>query len=1030
MLSFLRKQFLLAAFVGAVTFITGVFSVASAQAAIFSLSPAAQTFRQECDSVVNMLIDTQGQMSNAADAVVLFNPNEIEIQEVQEGSLYEMYPGNQIDTSAGRILMTGFSVLHPYNSTGAASTVFGSIIFRSKPGVTSTTLRFDFTPGASRDSNVASLESDDLLTGVTNGSYTFELGSCVDDTVPAYAYIVIPNPGTRNVPLDSNVVIHLRDNMAGVDLSTVVITINGVEYHIGDPGVTVMGDAFYYIIMIDPPEDFLDGVPVHVSVDASDLVGNVMNTYEYSFNEQGLQGEQTPPPSAEPPPSLPPTTPSCGNGIVESGEQCEPPGSLVCDTSCQVLVDVCIPPTETEQALQQDVVSRTIDAVYTGLAESDTVGWFVVQMNDLLNNTGLVQIPEEAGGVHLVSVDVETLACHDRLAQTPDIQRLAFPYEPPPDFEIIDGPFQLDCDPGPYQTTLSLPDNFSDVRAVKCVGGECEDVLVTVTDQITCQQDEIIRQGVKLAEIQRVEVTPVDRSDLENSFRSFSDRYHVAPLGEPSGRSYSVDFFPGGFDGYIHPSLKVLSAPIVVTRSGPLLENQEERVLLSLPYSKDVHIPDAGVQMFILDPSSKVWFLLGESVNRTDRLVLEQEIDYQRFVDDQGRIVLATMGIVQRDPGKSYFEKVYDPLSGDRAAVVLIHGLNSDPGIWDPFISDIRDTRQPWQVWTFGYPFNDKIATSAKEFAYQLEAHADEYDVLYLVAHSLGGLITQEALDYAYRENAITPGRFSFLEKTRKLIMIGTPNDKVETKGVLLQLYNYMLSTGNISLFGLEDTSTQELLMDRPQIPQVPGIEYFSIAGDREFQVDLGITSVGAGMFLNLGGKNDGIVSIASAQHVGGAYLDQQCKNFWELGADHVGLIVEAPTRKVIGQLISQDIGQYLENVALLGHQQYFSLAEASCTRDDRYILIGKSLDERKVADTTGCLCGNGFCGFDEDAVTCPLDCATFFRAENYGYFFWPLLLVLLIIILSVLWRIYKRIRRHYGEKAEKKRLEKKGRRK
>ncbi|MBY0277574.1 hypothetical protein K2Z84_19750 [Candidatus Binatia bacterium] len=33
--------------------------------------------------------------------------------------------------------------------------------------------------------------------------------------------------------------------------------------------------------------------------------------------------------------------PSCGNGVVEAGEQCEPPGTATCDASCQTIAPVC-----------------------------------------------------------------------------------------------------------------------------------------------------------------------------------------------------------------------------------------------------------------------------------------------------------------------------------------------------------------------------------------------------------------------------------------------------------------------------------------------------------------------------------------------------------------------------------------------------------------------------------------------------------------------------------------------------------------
>ena len=45
----------------------------------------------------------------------------------------------------------------------------------------------------------------------------------------------------------------------------------------------------------------------------------------------------TPTPSPQPPQPPAPTTPVCGNNIVETGEQCEPPNTPTCDASCQTI---------------------------------------------------------------------------------------------------------------------------------------------------------------------------------------------------------------------------------------------------------------------------------------------------------------------------------------------------------------------------------------------------------------------------------------------------------------------------------------------------------------------------------------------------------------------------------------------------------------------------------------------------------------------------------------------------------------------
>ncbi|NIT57900.1 MAG: hypothetical protein GWN00_17230, partial [Aliifodinibius sp.] len=186
----------------------GIFGIA--QAAEFSIEPAAKEYRQECTYGVNIMLDTEGVLSNAADAVITYNPSEIELidqvsnmpgVQIKPGTVYQLYPGNVINESEQRIYLTGFNVSGGFNGKG----VFGSIVFRSKPGVTSTSFGFYYVVGGSTDSNIADMMSNDILDGVSGASYTFVTGPCVDDTTPPWVQNADPSPGQRGVPLDANV---------------------------------------------------------------------------------------------------------------------------------------------------------------------------------------------------------------------------------------------------------------------------------------------------------------------------------------------------------------------------------------------------------------------------------------------------------------------------------------------------------------------------------------------------------------------------------------------------------------------------------------------------------------------------------------------------------------------------------------------------------------------------------------------------------------------------------------------------------
>lgn len=287
---YMRKFLLTFGFLlfSAVVFLIG-FDVC--QAAEFYITPPTKTFRMECEYSVNIMIDTEGVDTNAADAVIEFNPNEVEIidqvgnmpgTQIKPGTVYQMYPGNTINETEQRIYLTGFNVMGAYNGTG----VFGSIVFRSKPGITSTDFNFYYVPGGSTDSNIADMMSNDILDGVAGASYTFEPGPCVDDTTPPWVQNPDPSPGEQGVPLDSNVSFSLRDDISGVDLDSVRVTIDGIDYTLAGPNAfTYTGDPLNYRITVDPIQDFLPDTPVQVEIRAQDLSNNIMNPYIYSFNE-------------------------------------------------------------------------------------------------------------------------------------------------------------------------------------------------------------------------------------------------------------------------------------------------------------------------------------------------------------------------------------------------------------------------------------------------------------------------------------------------------------------------------------------------------------------------------------------------------------------------------------------------------------------------------------------------------------------------------------------------------------------------
>jgi hypothetical protein len=267
-------------------------SAGQVSAAEYSLLPGNAEFVEGCESTINIMLDTQGVDTNAADAFILYDPNDIEIidqdnnqpgKQIREGNTYAVYAGNLADDNFGRIQLTAFNVFGAYNSNGTPGT-FATIVFRGKPGVTETDLNFEFTPGSTLDSNVADLNSLDVLSGVQNGSYTFRVSFCGNDTQPPQVSNPQPAPSSQNNPLDSDITFRITDNLSGVDIDTLEVDIDGTIFQNGDAEFSVTGGPLGFDITIDPPTDFLADTPVFVEIDAEDIAGNRMNTFEFSFN--------------------------------------------------------------------------------------------------------------------------------------------------------------------------------------------------------------------------------------------------------------------------------------------------------------------------------------------------------------------------------------------------------------------------------------------------------------------------------------------------------------------------------------------------------------------------------------------------------------------------------------------------------------------------------------------------------------------------------------------------------------------------
>ena len=142
-----------------------------ARAATFSFQPATGNQIVDSQFSTQMVLDTENRSTAGADLSLSFNPQQLEIISLTEGSIYRSYLGKNFSNTQGTASISG--LIDPSDTNGYTGRgVFATIVWRAKAAGTAQ-VTINFTLGDRNDSNVAShTTSEDLLSGVTNGSYS------------------------------------------------------------------------------------------------------------------------------------------------------------------------------------------------------------------------------------------------------------------------------------------------------------------------------------------------------------------------------------------------------------------------------------------------------------------------------------------------------------------------------------------------------------------------------------------------------------------------------------------------------------------------------------------------------------------------------------------------------------------------------------------------------------------------------------------------------------------------------------------
>jgi pimeloyl-ACP methyl ester carboxylesterase len=556
----------------------------------------------------------------------------------------------------------------------------------------------------------------------------------------------------------------------------------------------------------------------------------------------------------------------------------------------------------------------------------------------------------------------------------------------PEGFEIIDS-FRATCSGQTIDVTLEAPDNFRNITVLRCRGGDCR---VTeeqeVKDTAICAgtpleaviREEILRQNTYKAR----EVKPIvgHGQVISTSNRTVAtEGYSIQFIGPlPVKFPARLSSPPEDLPGPTNPSLTIIGTPLRI--------ELDDAPGIRLPLAIQLPVPQAQVEpgtvsIYVLADGK--WLPVGGV--QQGSMVSTTIDDLNAFLDG-GRATFAVMGLACTACTKGQLTSIYDPKSRD--AVVLIHGFGSSARTWEPFIAEIIRNRAPLHIFTYSYPFTQPTEKSARELADQLQLQSPNYNRLYLVGHSLGGIVMEHALTIANAE----PAQYDFTRKTRAAIGLGTPHDGVPLIRVLEQFAGYLADTPTTyTVFNPKSAAAQE--MQQPVfIPRVPGIPYYIIAGTNPLAATANLFSE----------PNDGVTTVRGAQRLGDTIVNNTCKDFFPIPLTHPELNDEASARRLIARLITKDIAQENPDAILLGYNQYVRIRANACSPDETYVVIGIRIPEEAAAQPLGCGCGNGICGVGETAENCPTDCGRFYSRANLCFALAVLGYIFLIAIIAL----------------------------
>ena len=316
--------------------------------------------RQGCAGEVRVMMDTQGQNVLAADSKMTYDNTQMTVTNMALSvalpmQTYNVISGAVLELSGARLPATG-----AFNGNA----LFGLVSIT--PEATATAIDIDFSSDLTVDNVIAEEGTfNNIITSATGRSFVVNdryneevdgVGFCTPDTGAPNVTFILPSNGQGGVPVDQpNEIFSISDNRAGVDISTLDYTIEGVNYDENSAANTLSESGGVHRVETTFSNTWSEGQTINISVYVCDLntdPGPNCGTTNGTFHIY-----QTPPP-----------TPVCGDGVLTytNGEQCDDGNTLDddgCSAHCFIEVEpvTCpeLPPTETCPSAGLVIVTET-----------------------------------------------------------------------------------------------------------------------------------------------------------------------------------------------------------------------------------------------------------------------------------------------------------------------------------------------------------------------------------------------------------------------------------------------------------------------------------------------------------------------------------------------------------------------------------------------------------------------------------------------------------------------------------------------